>query len=381
MLPNQWLSQEDPDAAGDILQRVSRTYRNLRSCYFEVLLRTEIEGEGFYQRIELPLMVAADKPDRRRVEIKHSLEGYLMVANGDYRWEFVPPLQQFTRAAAGNVRAAGFVSKPSSVVMSLLEDYSRLGQHPGGARLLGEEDHKVDDRRVRCLLVEVSGPTPLRFVDESDQARTLHIDPQRNLVLQEVSGTAKGSTPYGWPAQVRHRLVVTKAIVNEPLPDGLFVFAAPQGAQQVSVLGSEPVPSGREAADFTLQDLDGRPVQLLNQRGKVVILEFWASWCEPCRYEMPVVEGLLQRFKDEGLVVLGVNDEPPSIARSYVEEGGYTFPTLYDKDQKVAGLYGVRAIPALFVIDRQGRIVARHKGYGPGSEEKILDSLRRAGIE
>ena len=96
---------------------------------------------------------------------------------------------------------------------------------------------------------------------------------------------------------------------------------------------------------------------------------------------MPVVEGLLQRFKDEGLVVLGINDENPSVARRYVEEGGYTFPTLFDKDQTVAGLYGVRAIPALFVIDRQGQIVGRHRGYGPGSEEKILDSLRKAGIE
>ena len=381
MLPNQWLSQENSVVATDLLQRVGRTYRNVRSCYFEGLLRTEIEGEGFYQRIELPVVVSADKPDRMRVEIKHSLEGYLMVANGDYRWEFVPRLQQFTRVEAGTVRAAGFVSKPSSVLMSLLEDYSRLGQHSPRVRLLGEEDHIVGDRRVDCLLVEYSGPTPLRYVDESDQARILHIDPARNLVLQEDSNTAKGSTPYGWPAEVKHTLAVTKSIINEPLPDDLFAFAGPQGARQVSALGPNSAPSGLEASDFTLHDLNGRSVQLSNLRGKVVILEFWASWCEPCRYEMPVVEGFLQRFKDEGLVVLGVNDEDPPVARRYVEEGGYTFPTLFDKDQKVAGLYGVRAIPALFVIDRQGRIVGRHKGYGPGSEEKILDSLRKAGIE
>ena len=230
-----------------------------------------MEGEGFYQRIELPLVVAADKGDRMRVEIKHSLEGYLMVADGDYRWELVPGLQQFTRVEAGTDRTVGFVSKPVSVVTSLLEDYSRLGQHPLRVRLLGEEVHKVDDRRVDCLLVEYSGPTPLRYVDESDHARTLHIDPERNLVLQEDGRTAKGVTPYGWPAEVRHTLAVTKAIVDEPLPDALFAFAAPQGAQRVPVLGPDSTPSGRQAADFTLQDLDGRPVQLSNLRGKVVI--------------------------------------------------------------------------------------------------------------
>lgn len=381
LLPNQLFSQESSDVARDLLQRVSRTYRDLQSCYFEGLLRTEIEGEGFYQQIELPLVVSADKPDRMRVEIKHSLEGFLMVTNEDSRWEFVPRLQQFTRVKAETVRAIGFGSKLSSVVMNLIEDYSRLGQHPLRVRLLGEKSRKVGDQWVNCLLVEYSGPTPLRFVDESDYSRTLHIDPERNLVLQEDSRTVKGSTPSGWPAEVRHTLMMTKAIINEPLPAALFVFAAPQGAQLVPVLGKKSTPSGGEAKDFTLQDLDGRPVRLGNLRGKVVILEFWATWCEPCRYEMPVVEGLLQRFKDEGLVVLGINDENPSVARRYVEEGGYTFPTLFDKDQTVAGLYGVRAIPALFVIDRQGQIVGRHRGYGPGSEEKILDSLRKAGIE
>ncbi len=381
LLPTLSLSEERSTDARELIRRVSRNYRDLQSYYFEGLLRTEIEGEGFYQRIELPVIVSAVKPDKTRIEIKHSLEGFLIVTDGNNTWEYVSRLKQFTRQMGNAGRAGGYGSKLSSVAMSLVEDYGRLGQNAVKVRLVGEKTRDIGNRKVRCFLVEYSGRTPLRFIDDSGLSSILSIDPERNLILQEDSRTAMGSSPFGWPAEVRHTVTLTKARINQSLPDSLFVFTPPQGAQQVQVLGPRSAPTGREAKDFTLEDLNGRPVRLSDLRGKVVILEFWASWCEPCRYEMPVVEALQQRFKDEGLVVLGINDEDPPIARRYVEQGGYTFPTLFDKSQAVAGLYGVRAIPALFVIDRQGEIVGRHSGYGPGSEEKILDSLRKAGIE
>ncbi len=380
-LPTLLHSGERSTDARELIRRVSRSYQDLQSYYFEGLLRTEIKGEGFYQRIELPVVVSAVKPDKTRIEIKHSLEGFLIVTDGDTTWEYVPRLKQFTRQTGDVSRVAGYGSKLSLVAMSLVEDYSRLGRSAVEVRLVGEETREIDSREVRCLLVEYAGRTPLRFIDDSGPSSILSIDPERNLILQEDSRAAIGSSPFGWPAEARHTITLTKARINQSLPDSLFVFTPPQGAQQVQVLGSRSAPTGREAKDFTLEDLNGRPVRLSGLRGKVVILEFWASWCEPCRYEMPLVEALQHRFRDEGLVVLGINDEDPPIARRYVEQGGYTFPTLFDKGQTVAGLYGVRAIPALFVIDRQGEIVGRHSGYGPGSEEKILDSLRKAGME
>jgi len=136
--------------------------------------------------------------------------------------------------------------------------------------------------------------------------------------------------------------------------------------------------AGTEASDFTLKDLDGKEVALKELRGTVVLLDFWASWCGPCRMELPHIEKLHREFKDKGLVVLGVNNEPPETARAFVKKKEYTFPTLVDADRGVANRYQVTGIPAVFVIDKDGKIVAHYVGLR--SEADLRAALRRAGL-
>ncbi len=118
------------------------------------------------------------------------------------------------------------------------------------------------------------------------------------------------------------------------------------------------------APAFSLPLLSGAEVGPHTYKGKVIILNFWASWCPPCRREMPSMERLYRDYKDKGVVILGVNDmESEEDVRSFYDEYMLSFPTVLDKDGKVFNQYGVLAIPTSFIIDREGRLIG--KVFGP----------------
>ena len=119
-----------------------------------------------------------------------------------------------------------------------------------------------------------------------------------------------------------------------------------------------PAP-GRTAPDFELMNLEGQTVSLRDYRGSPVMLNFWASWCGPCRYEMPFFQELFEdmKWREAGLVILAVNiGESASMAGEFMEENGFTFPVLLDKTTEVAFRYNTRGIPTTFFIDESGII-------------------------
>jgi peroxiredoxin len=145
----------------------------------------------------------------------------------------------------------------------------------------------------------------------------------------------------------------------------LAVMAAPAAAatHYLQVLGLQPPTEQVEAPDFTLKDLNSRKVRLADFRGKVVFLNFFATWCVPCRAEMPAMERLHREFKGKGLVVLAVDiQESARTVRPFVRELQLSFPALLDEDGSVAYMYAVRPVPATYLISREGRIVWRAFG-------------------
>ena len=130
-----------------------------------------------------------------------------------------------------------------------------------------------------------------------------------------------------------------------------------------SSLGIQNVSPPIEAKDFTLENLEGSPVSLSDFQGKVVFLNFWATWCPPCRAEMPDMEKLWQKFKEEDFIILAVDlRERKEKVSSFMEENGYTFPVLLDPRGKVASTYGIRAIPTTFLLDPEVKIVGKALG-------------------
>jgi peroxiredoxin len=134
----------------------------------------------------------------------------------------------------------------------------------------------------------------------------------------------------------------------------------------------------RASADFTLNDLHGKSWSLTELHGKVVLVNFWATWCPPCRKEMPDLEKLYTRFPGRGLVVLGISDEDQAKVEPFIEKGQFTFPVLLDPGGKAQEAFDVGGIPKSFVFDRQGALVAQ--AIDMRTEKQFLVMLGQAGL-
>ena len=135
----------------------------------------------------------------------------------------------------------------------------------------------------------------------------------------------------------------------------------------------------RENANFTLTDLNGKSWTLKDLRGKVVLLNFWATWCPPCRKEMPDLEALYRRLKPQGFVILGISDEEAAKIEPFINQQGITYPVLLDPGRKVNELFQIQGIPKTFVYDREGKIVAQ--SIDMRTQKQFLEMLAQAGVK
>jgi peroxiredoxin len=135
----------------------------------------------------------------------------------------------------------------------------------------------------------------------------------------------------------------------------------------------------RQQADFTLSDLQGRSWNLKDLRGKVVLVNFWATWCPPCRKEMPDLEALYLQFKDQGFVVLAISDEDAAKVSPFLAERSITYPILLDPGRKVNEEMQIEGIPKSFVYDRGGKLVAQ--SIDMRTRRQFLEMLAEAGLQ
>lgn len=162
------------------------------------------------------------------------------------------------------------------------------------------------------------------------------------------------------------RLTVAVCVISV----ALFVFSCNKGDERAVY--------GVKAPDFTLSDINGNKTSLSALRGKVVMVDFWATWCPPCRESVPDLKAIYEKYKDRGFVLLGISvDKGNGISAevsSFVKEYSITYPVLID-DGRVNVLYGVASIPTSFIINRDGKIANKHIGFIPGSEDELSKEI------
>lgn len=191
-------------------------------------------------------------------------------------------------------------------------------------------------------------------------------------------------------------MTLADALREQPLPtegekpNGVYVELAtlvryehvqatldnPQFAAAMAKLEADD--ESRQRADFTLVDLQGKSWTLQALHGKVVLINFWATWCQPCRKEMPDLEALYQRFKDQGLVILAISDEDAGKVKPFLAERRVTYPVLLDSGRKVNELFRIEGIPKTFVYDREGKLASQ--AIDMRTQKQFLELLRQAGL-
>lgn len=160
-----------------------------------------------------------------------------------------------------------------------------------------------------------------------------------------------------------------------------LLFSVMMVVSALGLLGmaGRPPLVGGPAPEITLKDLQGQEVRLSDLRGKIVLLNFWATWCKPCKDEMPAMQASYDKLRGQGFVVLAVNElEDTERVIEHVRSHGHTFPVVMDHDNRVANRYGVVGLPASFLVDRQG--IVREQIFGSLlTEERIADLVKRYG--
>jgi cytochrome c biogenesis protein CcmG/thiol:disulfide interchange protein DsbE len=150
----------------------------------------------------------------------------------------------------------------------------------------------------------------------------------------------------------------------------LWLLLMPRNSSDAALLVGQPAPG------FTLESITGEQVSLADLKGRPIILNFWATWCPPCREEMPYLQDVHDRYQDQGLQVIGVNVGESNVAvRSFLSSVGATFPTLLDKDENVQTAYKIIPLPTTFFIDRHGVLSAIYP-YQLRREQVELETLR-----
>jgi len=159
---------------------------------------------------------------------------------------------------------------------------------------------------------------------------------------------------------------------------GALICAPASQADSFAAMEIEPLSEKIVAADFTLPGLDGNESKLADYRGKVVLLNFWATWCAPCLREMPGMEVLSQKFGDKDFVVLGISNDQASHNKrvaTFIKRLNLTFPVLLDTDGKVSEYFSVSGIPVSFLIARDGSILAHIVGEREWGGQKAFDLI------
>ena len=134
----------------------------------------------------------------------------------------------------------------------------------------------------------------------------------------------------------------------------------------------------RQNADFSLKDVQGNAWTRKSLLGKVVLVNFWATWCPPCRKEIPDLQALYKRFKDQGFVILAISDEEPTVVKPFIAKLAVSYPVLLDPGRRVNDLYQVEGIPKSFVYDRSGKLVAQ--SIDMRTRKQFLEMLAQAGL-
>jgi peroxiredoxin/outer membrane lipoprotein-sorting protein len=370
-----------PDVAA-LLEELGKRYSTLDAYYFDAVRKDEVVKDGALGAAESNLTLAVKKPAKLHFRYRNAAVETLLVTNGETTWRALPSEKRWAQETLALLDDEDDEDKndegkskdqpgdpAATAASSLVGRYAVFGKLAARAKWIKSQTLKVGDAKADCEVVEI---------DLGKSKHTVWIDRERYLVVQHEEKVTNAD------GYLKMQLRLRKFALRDQVEDSLFAFNAPEKwkKEESIVFPNEQGRSleGRAAPAFRLSTVEGENVDLAELRGKVVLINFWATWCPPCRAELPDISKLHQKYAGSDTVILTVNNEGGAIAKNYVKDKKLSLAVLNDTKRQVSKLYGIRAIPTVLVVDKKG--VVRHHWTGQRPVDvltKAIERLRNGG--
>jgi thiol-disulfide isomerase/thioredoxin len=359
------LAQTPPDPR-ELIRQSGEALKAYPSYQLDSLSVIEMKGGNRPgNRVELPVSVSVRRPDRMRIESGNQADGMTVVSDGEHTFIYMAPLKRYIqRAASGSPDAALGQS-------GFMQDLPDIAKSVKSVKLTGEETIEVAAEKIPCWMVETRyGKTemPVQGMTILEAAQTLWIAKSNHIAWRSALRARLSRPGQADPVEMTQATRTVSLKLDAALPDSLFVFTPPEGSRQIedwTLPGvSKPAVAGRAVPEFRAKTLDGAAIDLAALRGKVVLLDFWATWCAPCRRDLPIVEKLHREFRAKGLVVVGVNvGEERDTVTKFLQTAGISYPiVLLSSDHGLVAGLSVNAFPTVVLVDRDGKVAAYEVG-------------------
>ncbi len=374
----------DSPAARKALAAVVERYRTLASYRLEGVATADAGNAEASNVTQTSLQFAVQRPGRFSSRVRNTEMDTRMISDGDTLWTVVPGLGQYQVQSMATLRA-GADSAALARQFDPASEYARLLDGVTSVRALGRDTVHTARGTVTCeryALVTPNAQAAAQGVTMSP--RVVWVEPTSHMVYMDSVRLEQKQEQVG----VVHSINVTRMVVADAdpeLPRGLFRYTNAEGLRRVRRFSrSSPehaAMEGQPAKDFTLEPLgDGPPVKLSSLKGKVVVLDFWATWCGPCRGWLPIVAKANRDYASKGLVVYAVNErEDATKVRAYLDKQKLDVPVLMDLSGTVGQMYRASSIPLTVVIGRDGAVFRVMLGLH--GEDDLRDVLSEAGID
>ncbi|HWZ31183.1 MAG TPA: redoxin family protein [Bryobacteraceae bacterium] len=356
---------DQPDARTLIAQSAVAT-KKYQSYQLESVVTVDMRGGHLDTRLEMPSSISVRRPDRMRIYSKSQAGTMTIASDGEHTWFYLSAVKKYVkRNAVGLPEAA--VSN-SGLLPKGLPD---VAQAVKSTRITGEDTIDVAGTKIPCWMVETTFGQillPEQHLVIRNAVQTTWISRAEKLSLQNTFSGEVDMAGVSEPVIMTQSTRTTALRLNPKLPDSVFVFTPPVGTKETAdwtLPGiAKPDLEAKPAPTFAGQALDGSTVDLSALNGKIVLLDFWASWCVPCRRDLPVLEKLQTEFRDRGLAVVGIDVGEERLALDkFLKTTPLSFPIvpISDSSDLITAL-SVNAFPTLVLIDRDGNVASYEAG-------------------
>lgn len=389
LTPLAWAQEASPTPdpkAEEILAAYARFFQDAKSFQVHISSKMSVEAKGMKNEMESAYDLAVQRPSSLALVLKSGMMGGNIVSDGTTAITYLPMLKKYT-----SVKAPGSLSELfDPMVQAMISQALPFGFEPLLAKDIAADLRENTESITYVGKGDVSGTAAhqVRFTMKTYQVDLWIADGARPTLLRcevafNVSALPEEQAKAMEIKSAKRETLYTDWKVNDPIEASVFTFQPPAEAEKVDSF--MPKSAGHEkpnalldqaAPDFVLKNLLGEEVKLSSQQGKIVVIDFWATWCPPCVKGLPIVAEVLSSFKDQGVVFFAINArEDVAKIEGFLKSKGLNIPVLLDTEGAVMQAYGVEGIPQSFIIDQKGVIRAAHTGLSGDLKEKLTAEL------